>query len=479
MREEEIRSYFGRPGFERFLKQLAQKYAASKDGARGSITLTNISELERDTLDTFYRLYSPPVLGENRAYSLNTFKRLLAADRFELTVKELLQIMNGEPVLTRGERESLTYEEWKAFVQRSIEAAGAAIASNNSRVLAWAQGLIDESSPGFRTLRTLFAKSQAEARRCLDHCLESLNIVVGRADTKPIRLPILAAQATGDAHALDWKHPLGRLFWWGLTYVTGNSGHLAPTLSEDEFGTEQEQIDVLDEGMSQAWLIREGYRRGSVADDDLSSQVLLYAPELFGVAQEHVLTLRQVERLSVAQLGALNYTRVFMVENPSVFAELVDADSQICKHAEAEGAVIICGNGRPTTAVIKLLDALLSQREDVTLHYAGDLDLVGLGIALSLQIRYRRRFRAWRMDREVYLRYAHKGMSLADTELLRLPELGLGWDASLIETMIEQGVKLHQELWVAELLKDFDEYTKRRVIPNGGSHERGRGHAGT
>lgn len=459
MREEEIRGYFGKPGFERFLKQLMHKHAASKDGARGSIVLDNISELERDTLDTFYRVYSPPVIGENKSYSIKTFKRLLADDKFELTIQEMLDIMNGEPVWTRGERDARTNGEWRALIVASLEDANLTNASDNG-VLSWVEGLVDESSPGARTLRTVFARSQVEARQCLDYCLEALKMVLRRKTKKPIRLPILAAQTTGDAHALDWKYPSGRLFWWGLTFVTGNSGQLASALSEEEFVMEQEQIqdeqtDVLDEVGSQAWFIREGYRRGGVADDDLSSQVLVYAPGLFG-SEERVLTLRQVERLSAVQLGQLNYSRVCMVENPAVFAELVDADCRRCKQAGAEDAVIICGNGRPTTAVIKLIDALLSQREGVKLHYSGDLDPAGLGIALSLQMRYRQAYRAWLMDREIYLRYAQQGIPLVETELSRFTAHNFDWYVSLTEAILEKGVKLHQELWVDELIRDYE-----------------------
>lgn len=50
--------------------------------------------------------------------------------------------------------------------------------------------------------------------------------------------------------------------------------------------------------------------------------------------------------------------------------------------------MILCGNGQLSTTVVKLLDALLSNREGAALYYAGDLDPAGLGIAQSLRLRY-------------------------------------------------------------------------------------------
>jgi uncharacterized protein (TIGR02677 family) len=178
-----------------------------------------------------------------------------------------------------------------------------------------------------------------------------------------------------------------------------------------------------------------------IADDDLSSQVMVY--------------LRQVELLSLDRLSRVRYDRIFMVENPSIFAELMDADSRERDESNTRASpVIVCGNGRPTTAVIRLLDTLLSCRENVRLHYGGDLDPAGLGIAQSLQFRYKKAFRAWRMDKEQYLQYAHRGIPLTEDERSKMQECRYEWDAALAEVMADKGVKLHQELWVADLLRD-------------------------
>ncbi len=447
MKEEEaIRTYFGEPGFARFLRLLERQYRASGEGVRGYVTLPDITEEERRALDGFYRTYSPPVPGETKRYSVKKFERLLKESRFDLTVSELLELLNGEPILTRREQTERVKAEWQEMLQSAMLDAG--VMDGQDRAAIWARGLLDETSQGARILKTVFSRSPEEAKQCLKHCLAALKLVAGMPGSSPIRLPVLAASVTGDAHALDWKNPLGRLFWWALISI-----HQQP-LDIDSNEDHWLQSDMSLVNHSQAMLIREGYRRGGVADDDLSSQVMLYAPCLFGVREERVLTLRQVEQLDSERLGSLNGP-IYMVENPSVFAELIDADAGRRSGTGAAAPVIVCGNGQPTTAVTKLLDTLIRHIVGPTLYYAGDLDPAGLTIAQNLQSRFERTFRAWRMNRELYLRYWHRGIPLTDAERARLREFRPTWDAELSNLMLDKGAKLHQELWVEELRNDL------------------------
>ncbi|WP_010276138.1 TIGR02679 domain-containing protein [Paenibacillus senegalensis] len=551
-KSDEIRSYFAHPGFERFLTELERKHRASRNGARGSVVLNDIRDDEREKLDGFFGVYSPPVKGETRSYSVLKFNKLLLESRFQLTIPELLAVLRGRPVLTRLEEEVQSSAGWRGIISAAMEQAGlepadlekasleksglekadqekasleksglektdqekadvektAPFQTGDDVVRRWAIGVLEEAAPGSRTFRTMFAQSPQEAQRCMVHCLRALRRVAssrGMGD-RPIRLPVLAAQVTGDAHALDWKYPLGRLFWWGLTSITG---HTPGDWLEDASG---EQLKT-ETGHTQAMMIREGYRRGGVADDDLSSQVLLYAPELFGVCEERVLTLRQVEAIQPEQIDRLSAKHILMVENPSVFAELIDAsvrktagiagpteagvrktagvggpadtsvrksagvggpadtsvrksagvtepaDTNIHKTGQSAGSaaaapIILCGNGQPTTAVIRLLDILLAQPGERKLQYAGDLDPAGLGIAHSLEQRYKSAFCPWLMDRGVFTRYAQQGIPMDDKEKARLQEYRGLWDMELVDAMLASGMKLHQELWLDELLRD-------------------------
>ncbi|WP_281890467.1 TIGR02679 domain-containing protein [Paenibacillus sp. YYML68] len=503
---EAVQRYFGRPEFRRFLAQLERQYRSSTAGARGYVTLVSLSEEERRVLDEFYATYSVPVPNETKRYSIRKFEQQLLASRFALTVAELLTVLNGgESVRTRQEQQQLEEAEWAQVVTSALEESGlmlladsigdgdsvgsdgsssgkcrcdslsGSVSMNTSQnmsigaarkgkapLLRWVQGLLDGTSPGARTLRRVFARSPEEARHCLRHCLAALIEVIGQPDgSSPVRLPILSAEVTGDAHALDWKQPLGRLFWWGLTSV---SGFLSGHAMEEEDAAVELAAELQD---SQAIWIREGYRRGGVADDDVSSQVMLCAPGLFGECEERVLTLRQVERLTERTGVEMGLQQLYMVENPSVFAELVDALAlrelraslgapAASGHVSSQASiVIICGNGQPTTAVLKLLDWLTSGHPDVRFHYAGDLDPSGLVIAQGLQRRYPEAFLPWHMDMEVYKKYVHRGMRMTEAERLRVQQSMCSWAEELSRVMADTGVKLHQELWVKSLIGDL------------------------
>ncbi|MBD2848500.1 DUF2399 domain-containing protein [Paenibacillus sp. IB182496] len=588
MKEREAaRRYFGQPGFARFLRLLERQYSASRHGVRGYVTLSAVTDEERKTLDAFYQTYTPPAPDQTRRYSLQKFERLLRESRYALTVPELLALLRGAPVLTREQREAQTDARWRAMIEAALEqalpgwrleppgddtsASGGSspdegesakegkplyagrpandcvapsacgsvsdvpspptVGSADARLAAWVRGLAAERVPGSRTLRLVFGQSPEQAQRCLRDCVRALRRLDEPGGARPVRLPVLAAEVTGDAHALDWKQPLGRLFWWGLEAVSG-SGNRQPAIqvadtsggaadwpaaspSSDATGVSasrasaadaldgQDAPDALDGqhapdapdgqdtpdapgvpdtpdapgvpdtpevpdapnvpdgGHRQALLIREGYRRGGVADDDLSSQVMLYAPELFGEWEERVLTLRQAERLVSGQLEGLTADRIFMVENPSVFAEVIDAARRLSGTGDRTKGrvalsqpVVVCGSGQPTTAVIRLLDGLLGASAARTLQYAGDLDAAGLGIANGLRYRYPAMYRAWRMDAATYRRYAAHGIPLGESECARLRASEAVWDVELVEAMLERRVKLHQELWSDELVQD-------------------------
>lgn len=469
---EASRRYFAQPGFSRFLSELRKRHEASLLGARGYVTLHSLTEQERITLDGFYGTYTTADQLTAMRYSVTKFARLLLESRFALTIPELFQLLEGESPMTRGERRAAADIEWNEIIDEALTCGSFTSSAYHKRVTEWAESLRHEQASGARILRKLVTGSRAAATECLRHCLQALMILadihVRSADQSaalPIRLPVLAAYATGDAHALDWKLPAGRLFWWALTEIYGEGTsndrhHEAVNIMEVQEG----EANVPD-NMPRAILIREGYRNAGVADDDVSSQVMLFAPGWLQSWEERILTLRQVERISAEDLKGICPSAIYAVENPSVFAVLVDRAASL-NHAalisntvDAHGVnklpVLICVNGQPSVAVIRVLELLCDGEPNRPLYYSGDIDGKGLDIAQGLQQRFKPYFHPWRMDKEQYQCYSSRGIPLNASERERIKLTVYPWDECLALEMASAGAKLHQELWVEELAVDW------------------------
>lgn len=495
--EEAVRAYFGQLGFRRFLDELRGKFEASGAGPRGYVELNRPTEDEFEALDGFYETYTSDRSRPVYRYSIRRFERLMRASRFQMSISELLRILYGPEVRTRGQRRAASAESWEAMireVREKLRSFGVPVLCEEARetgeademerellyyrgrIEEWVGGMREETSPGVRILRKLFASGPEEARKGLTNAVRAL-LILNEAQVRSglhsahesVRLPVLSAQATGDAHALDWKHPPGRLFWWGL--VACFHSREAESFVSSDIHMEAEEDSLVKEygepSLSQAQLIREGYRRGGVADDDLSSQVMFFAPGWDLHWEERVLTLRQVEKLAGATVGTLRCSAVYAVENPSVFAILTDAAvkrymqnrTRIQTQAQAEEPMplLVCVNGQPSVAVVKLLKLVLGNlaQDGPQLWYSGDLDVKGLEIARGLQQCFPQRYRSWRMDSGHYLRYCHLGIPLSHAECLRLETADMPWESKLGNIIATKGFKLHQELWVNELEREW------------------------
>jgi uncharacterized protein (TIGR02679 family) len=158
-------------------------------------------------------------------------------------------------------------------------------------------------------------------------------------------------------------------------------------------------------------------------------------------------------------LDGFRPSAVYAVENPSIFAVLVDRAVGLQKDESQASFVLpilICTNGQPSVAVIRMLELLLGEETaGRPFYYSGDLDVKGLDIAHGLQQRLKPYFYPWKMNGEHYVRYAKNGISLTEAERERIRLTGCPWDATLAQEMANRGAKLHQELWVEELAVDW------------------------
>lgn len=283
------------------------------------------------------------------------------------------------------------------------------LASRRPEFVAWA-GETERSG-----LIKRLSRSDAAAARELAANAES---VLARLPAGGLALPILAASAVGDAHALDEGRPLTTLVLGAIRTLSG----LPNTATAGA------------EGRRRAWATV------GIALDELSSRVLTLGLGYdTGLADEPtVLTLRRVRRHPPAYGGG----RVFVCENPAVVAAAADELGSRCPP-------LVCVEGQLSAAGRALLGHLVTQGAHLAYH--GDFDWGGLRIAAGILALPHAT--PWRYDTASYLAAVDRGLgsTLAGGTALDTP-----WDPSLRFAIEERGVRVEEEHLIAQLVADLD-----------------------
>ena len=259
-----------------------------------------------------------------------------------------------------------------------------------------------------------------------------------------IPLPVLAARATGDAHALDTDQPVGRL-------VLAATEQWARSLSPDP-----EALLILPRSEQR----RAQWAELGVSLDELSSRVLtLGLPgnpaaagslgPLLAIARQHgeplALTLRQVRRGAAdtdSDVFGVGPGEVFVCENPAVLEAAAQRMGPDCP-------ALICVEGHLSVAARALLRAL--RERGAKFRYHGDFDWGGLRIANSVFALIDAA--AWRFSHHDYLKAIGLGHgSRLDTGA----PCDASWDSQLRETISTHAVRVEEEHVIEELLSDLD-----------------------
>src|SRR5690606_917647 len=247
--------------------------------------------------------------------------------------------------------------------------------------------------------------------------LRRLAAVVRRLPSPDMPLGRFAAETCGHAHALD-EGPLA-------TLALSSARALAGLPFRSDGGAEAR---------------RETWAKVGVHLDELSSTVLClglpgdaHTPTgrmLAAMRGEPVsLTLRQLRRHTEPMRAGL----VRICENPVVVAAAADALGRDCPP-------LVCGNGRPSAAVWRLLELLAEGGADFAYH--GDFDWGGIAIAAAVHERIG--WRPWRYDASAYLE------ATSDTPLAGRP-VPTPWDPSLATAMKDRAVRVEEEQVLTDL----------------------------
>ena len=230
-----------------------------------------------------------------------------------------------------------------------------------------------------------------------------------------VALPVLAARAVGDAHALDEGRALTALVLGAVRALTG-----MPTMATTSA-----------EGRRVAWAAV------GVALDELSSRVLTLGLDSALPDEPAVLTLRRVRRHPPAFAGG----QVFVCENPAVIAAAADELGAGCPP-------LVCVEGQLSAAARALLAHLVAHNAHIAYH--GDFDWGGVRIAAGVLALPRAK--PWRYDAESYLAAVHGGLG---SPLTGGTPLDTPWDPSLRSVIERHNVRVEEEHLISGLLADL------------------------
>ncbi|MFP4150314.1 MAG: TIGR02679 family protein [Nitriliruptoraceae bacterium] len=306
------------------------------------------------------------------------------------------------------------------FGDAAARADAIAAARDQARSLApagtWVEVWLDALGTGMLT--RLYSRGELDLLATAARVLAELP-----ADAVP--LPVLASRLTGDTKALGATTLAGLV----LRGIASRLGEPVPRSAADR---------------------RALWEAVGVVPDDLASQVLVlnldaggsplgrWLTEAAGQGLPFRITLQQLTRLPLEHRGGGD---VYVCENPAVLRAAAE-------RLGAGSAPLVCTEGRPSLACLRVLDGLV--RAGVQVRYHGDFDWAGLRIGAAVLVATGGT--AWRFGADDYLDATAR--SAAGPDLQGSPAES-PWDPELARVMREVGRTVYEEEVLDLLLEDL------------------------
>lgn len=432
---EACRAYFKEnKGFDRAFALMRRKWE-SLGRTAGTVKLSRCSEAERRALESLLGRACP---GADLSFSLSEFEAALAETRFQgISLKELLELYFGAPLISNKEKQAVKRERLQAFFDRCREEFLTKGQKDEGYLCAaaWIGCVAEKKLYGYPVIVAEWKKSPENARRLISLVGEGL-CAAERTEREDgsVLLAVLAAQISGNPHFLDRGTTGGLLFTQALCYrldkaFPSDAGGYAALYAENGIQLDEISSTVAAFGVH---LEKENGLRHSAYEGFISEN------------EPYVIMQANLEHVRRAY-GDGNC--VFVVENEMVF-------SYLCGQARLHAPLtaLVCTSGQPRKAGRQLLDLLV--KSGMTLYYAGDLDPDGLRIADRLAETYGDRLQLWHMTEEDYRKaisceeISQRGM--AKMEKLKHPQL-----RKTAESIGKTGRAGYQERLLADMARDI------------------------
>lgn len=416
-------SYLAHPSLAPLWAQARRRLERNGLAAEGAITV----ELDDEGVARLRGLLGAGTKGSGGRIRLDVLdaalRRSAAASGLTTVVAELTG-----PLVDRGAARDAVRKQWtNVWVALDAALAEAGIAE-----AAWVPDFVS----GLRRSGLLTRAGSESAQRSVQQAGQVLGVLWrdglfdGDATAAEPRweLAALASRYTGDAHGLDDGRLVGALVLRAAAAVWDMPVPERPAQRRDLWTRLGVTPDLVS-GTVLAWSLRP-------PRSDPWSVMMRTRADLGLVTHLTVQELNACADVLLAAPGAA----VFACENPQVLQAAARAGTT---------TPLLCLAGNPASAGWLAVRRLLAH--NTTVHYHGDFDWPGIGIAGRL---YEAGVLPWRMDADAYLRAVR---TLADDRQLALSgsPVATPWDVELSTSMRRTGVAVHEESLLRTLLPDL------------------------
>lgn len=485
LRGECLRYFRERPVFGKLLRGFREKYLSYGRFA-GTVTLKNLKESEREDLEGFLlRNYHGK---KSASVSAERFEKALLESRFAgISGKDVLELYFKEPAEGKKELRQWEDKQWTVLLAMGKEGAGplavrwidelskmqrretdkeqrSAAGKAAGNFLTYlkkrdreAGGNLTEAERllklGVRILDALPAENApGSTGGHAAGCAENRKIETDPSGISARYLAVFAAEITGNPHAFDEGEKDGKYLEMLVEW------YVQRTETENSAGGERGGNREFPAFRKQRLYLRAGLLRDDVSNYALAAGIRAESGsgkphagmEGFLCEGEPVqIPLSVIARWKSASCPE---NRLYIVENPSVYAVLCGKWDQKCG--------LMCMNGQPRFSSLLLLDLLAGSGTEV--WYGGDIDPEGLLIAQRLKRYYRGEFHCWHMSADDYeLCVSEEEISQRRRKMLEKVE-----DPELKETaeaVKQRGRAGYQENMIREYLEIFHRDPERNI----------------
>jgi len=377
-RNKECSNYFkNQAGWKRCFLLMRKKWE-SLGKVGGQIHLEHCTEEEKKSVGRFLGRI---IEGDCIEYSLVEFEDALKKTRYsDVSFLELMETYFGESLVSNQERREIEAEHICNF----FEAASNAFKGNQA-AQQWIEDAYECRDYGYTLILQQINKDTDGALELVKNIGNAVSYLHQQKENEYFHgmpIAVFAAKISGNPHYFDRNSISGRLLMYALCW------------------------DLYEEYPHSAMKWKERLSEAKVLSDNISSQVTVFGIHLYrksGLHQgvEEFCQIREPLVLSTYNMkdvvrAAADDNEVFIVENEMVFDFLIES-----VHKEHKESVsIICTSGQLHSTAFDLIDLLAA--DHTIIHYSGDLDPEGMGIADRLWQRHPAQVSIWHMDVEDY-----------------------------------------------------------------------------